>query len=303
MKLTYFRGHVPNFGDELNPYIWPRLLGPDILDDDEDELFLGIGSILLDHIPHRPRKYVMGSGYAGYTSPPTIHDGSWEVIFVRGPRTAAELDLPREKAICDGAILLRELDLPEASAGSDVAFMPHYESLDRGFWREACQLAGIALIDPCEDVETVIAGIRGTRLLVTEAMHGAIVADALRTPWVAALPINAHHHRKWSDWADSLGIDLGFQRLKPSSLMELYVALSGGRGNVDGRAGRIGRSRLATPANKALTYLAAERLRKLAKAEPQLSRDDRIEEATERARAAVDGFTRSRSHAYGPAST
>ena len=136
-------------------------------------------------------------------------------------------------------------------------------------------------------------------MLITEAMHGAIVADALRTPWVAALPINRHHHHKWSDWAESLSIDLHSHRLRPSSLMELYVGFSGGRGKVEGRAGRISRSRLLRPANRILTQLAAERLRMLATLEPQMSRDDRIEEATERAIAAVDGFVRSQLDARG----
>jgi hypothetical protein len=90
MKLIYFRGHVPNFGDELNPYLWDRLLPPGLLDEDESELFLGIGSILFDTYPAGPRKYVMGSGYAGYTGLPPVHDGSWDVVFVRGPRTAAK---------------------------------------------------------------------------------------------------------------------------------------------------------------------------------------------------------------------
>jgi succinoglycan biosynthesis protein ExoV len=220
---------------------------------------------------------------------------------VRGPRTAARLGLPAEKAICDSAILLRALQLPAPQAGSGIAFMPHYESLDRGFWGEACRLAGITLIDPRDDVEEVIAAIRGARMLVTEAMHGAIVADALRTPWLGVLPINTSHHQKWSDWAESLAIDLRHHRLRPSSLLELYVDLSRGRGNIDGRAGRISRHRLTRPANKVLTMLAAERLVKLAGLDPQLSRDEKIEEATERALGALHDFVRSRAPIQGSA--
>jgi succinoglycan biosynthesis protein ExoV len=299
MKLTFFRGKAPNFGDELNAYMWPLLLPRNFLDEDEDELFVGIGSILLDTMPAAPLKHVMGSGYAGYTAPPPIHDGSWNVVFVRGPRTAAALGLPRETAICDSAILLRALELPAPTTDVGIAFMPHYESLARGNWVEACELAGITLIDPRHDVEPVIAAIRGARLLITEAMHGAIVADALRTPWIPVLPIHPRHHGKWLDWADSLSIELRPHRNRPTSLMELYVAMSGGRGNIEGRAGRASRSRLAAPANKALTFLAAERLRKLARLQPQLSSDRKIEEATARAMDALDRFVRSRHPAYG----
>jgi hypothetical protein len=294
MKLVYFRGHVPNFGDELNPWLWPRLLPPAFLDQDESELFLGIGSILFDTYPAGARKAVMGSGYAGYTAPPPVHDGSWEVAFVRGPRSAAKLGLPPDKAVCDSAILLRALELPAPASGIGIAFMPHFESLERGFWAEACRMAGVTLIDPRDDVERVIAAIRGARMLITEAMHGAIVADALRTPWLGVVPINARHRLKWADWAEALAIGLRGRTLRPSSLMELYVGLSGGRGKVEGRAGRVSRHPLAWPANRALTALAAERLAKLAKREPQLSNEARITEATERALAAVDAFVRSR---------
>ncbi|HTV67134.1 MAG TPA: polysaccharide pyruvyl transferase family protein [Rhizobiaceae bacterium] len=294
MKLVYFKGKVPNFGDELNPYMWRKLLPAGFLDGNENELFLGIGSILWNNFPGHARKIVMGAGYAGYTALPDVHDGSWEIVFVRGPESASLLGIPAEKAICDAAILLRALDLPKPTAPIDVAFMPHYESLDRGLWEEACRLAGIKLIDPRANVETVISELRATRLLITEAMHGAIVADALRTPWVAVWPINRAHHRKWRDWSGALSLEVRHHELAPTNIMELYVSLTGGRGSMSGRAGRINQHAVFHPLNKLLTYRAARQLRKLATCEPQLSRDEKIAEATERALAALHGFVRSR---------
>ena len=292
MKLTYFKGHVPNFGDELNPYLWPRLIPQDLLDEDENELFVGIGSLLLDHMPRQPRKYVVGSGYAGYTRPPDLHDGSWDVIFVRGPRTAATLDLPPDKAICDSAVLLRALDLPAPAENVGIAFMPHYHSFNRGHWAEACRLAGVRLIDPRDDVEKVLAEIRGARMLITEAMHGAIVADALRTPWLAVNPIHPENQAKWLDWAEALDLDLRRQPLRPTSLLELYIGRTGGRRYYEGRATRWSRSALAGPANRFLTQLAAQHLQRLSRSEPQLSRDNRISDAGERAQNALAGFVK-----------
>ncbi len=291
MKLAFYRGAVPNFGDELNGFIWPSLLPHHFLDDNEDELFVGIGSIIGTHLPPRARKIVMGSGYAGYMGEPNLGDGTWDVRFVRGPLTAQYFRLPADKAICDSAVLLRALPLPPAPRGVGVAFMPHFESLERGFWPAACQLAGIRLIDPTGPVEKVIAEIKGATLLIAEAMHGAIVADALRTPWVAARPILRRHRAKWLDWSLSLGINLRVHDLWPTNVLELHVARTG-RGGGGGRAGRLNQSLLAALPNRVLTYLAAQRLRELARVEPQLSGDINIVTATDRALAEVSALVR-----------
>jgi succinoglycan biosynthesis protein ExoV len=297
MKLVYFRDRVPNFGDELNTYIWPALLPAGFLDEDESELFIGIGSILGTHLPRGARKFVVGSGHAGYSGIPDMNDGTWRVQFVRGPRTARMLGLPAETAICDSAVLLRAMDrLPPPAGNIGTAFMPHYQSLERGLWAEACRLAGIRLIDPTGPVETVLAELRGTRLLITEAMHGAIVADALRVPWIAARPLFWGHHRKWLDWSEAVGVDLRFHALRPTTLLELYV-LGTGRGGNAGRALAVSRSRLAALPNQALTHLAARHLQNLACEAPQQSADARIAEVTEHAMAALHRLIRARVNA------
>lgn len=297
MKLVYFRDRVPNFGDELNTYIWPALLPAGFLDEDPSELFIGIGSILGNHLPPAARKFVVGSGHAGYSGIPDMMDGTWQVQFVRGPRTAEMLGLPAETAICDSAVLLRAMaGLPAPAEQIGVAFMPHYQSLERGLWAEACRLAGITLIDPTGPVETILPQLRGARLLITEAMHGAIVADALRVPWVAAQPLFWGHHRKWLDWAAAVEVDLRFHALRPTTLLELYV-LRTGRGGDKGRALAISRSPLAALPNRLLTHLAARNLRSLARETPQLSSDARIAEVTERAMGALDRLLRSRANA------
>ncbi len=293
MKLVFFRGKVPNFGDELNLHVWPAILPKNFLDDDESELFVGIGSIIGSHLDPKARKFVMGSGYAGYMGLPDVHDGSWDIRFVRGPKTARKLDIAPELAICDSAILLRTMKLPEPAKNVGIAFMPHYESLERGHWAEACRLAGMTLIDATEPVEKVLAQLRGAKLLITEAMHGAIVADALRTPWIAAKPIYGGHHMKWLDWAGALDLDVRMNLLKPTSVLEFYIGRTG-RGGSLGRVGRFNESLLARLPNAVLTQLAARHLQDMAKLEPQLSQDRKIEEVTERAQHATQQFVQSR---------
>lgn len=293
MKLVFFRGHVPNFGDELNLHVWPAILPKNFLDEDDSELFVGIGSIIGDHLPAKSRKYVMGSGYAGYMGLPDVHDGTWDIRFVRGPNTAKTLGLDPKLSIADSAILLRTMGLPPPDDSVGIAFMPHYESLERGDWAAACRQAGMTLIDATEPVDKVLSQIRGARLLITEAMHGAIVADALRTPWIGARPIYGGHHKKWLDWAGALDLDVRLNTLKPTSVLEYYIGRTG-RGGRLGKVGQFNASPLAAIPNRILTNIAAQHLHDMARLTPQLSEDAKIAEVTEKAQTAVDTFVRSR---------
>jgi hypothetical protein len=220
VKLSYWHGHVPNFGDELNAWLWPLLL-PDFFDDDSNQLFLGIGSILFDDYPVGATKLVFGAGYGGYTAPPQI-DATWSICFVRGPRTAQLLGIDPHLGIGDPATLLRFVwdSLPPAGEHHAVGFMPHWESALYGAWDTVCAELGVLYIDPCWPVERVLAAIRGCELIVSEAMHGAIVADALRVPWIPFSPLPSNR-AKWYDWAESQGLDLVFERSTRSTWLEL----------------------------------------------------------------------------------
>lgn len=226
MKLYAWRGETANFGDELNALLWPALL-PGFFDQDEAEIVLGIGSVLdCRHAPDR-LKIVFGAGYGGYQALPRI-DASWVIHWVRGPLTARSLGIEPALGLGDPAMLWPFAAGPLAPAGkrptepsgSPVGFMPHFESIARGAWIEAAQAAGMHLIDPRADPRTVLAEIAGCRLLVSEAMHGAIIADTLRVPWIAVEPQAAIHRAKWHDWAGALDMQIRFQKLPPSSLYE-----------------------------------------------------------------------------------
>jgi succinoglycan biosynthesis protein ExoV len=224
MKLTYWKGAVPNFGDELNPWLWARLL-PGFFDDDASTLFVGIGSILYDYYPRDAEKIVFGTGYGGYTNLPVI-DETWKVYFVRGPRTAASVGLDAALGVGDAAALICTLAdvqrMPRQCAGP--AFMPHWESAVDGRWERAASVAGLRYIDPRWDVERVIREIAASERLVTEAMHGAIVADALRVPFAPFLPIRPHR-AKWDDWGDAMELTIAFAPSAPSTLLEAVIRL------------------------------------------------------------------------------
>ena len=274
MKITYFKGKEPNFGDELNPWLWPKLI-PDFFDDDEKTVFIGIGSILGQKtFKDDVKKIVFGAGFVPeYHIRPRITGRDWDVYFVRGPRTAKMLDISNDLGLGDPAILLRTLQEPQPHASSQtISFMPHWESMHRGNWTEACRLANIHLIDPRNSVERVLHEMQNSKMVIAEAMHGAITADALRIPWVPLLPLNHVHRGKWLDWADSLKIKLRWHRLWPSSLKEARLSVL--RKAVTG-------SPFAGVLEKSLTYAAAHRLARLASVAPQLSADHEMNRVTD----------------------
>jgi succinoglycan biosynthesis protein ExoV len=223
MQLFYFKAAGGNFGDDLNPWLWPRLLG-EVLDDDASTLFVGIGTLLNHRIPAQPRKVVFGTG-AGYGSLPQL-DGRFRFYCVRGPLTAQALGLDADLAVTDPAALIASVELPSVSTGGGVAYMPHVSSVLRGDWAAVCTTAGLRFIDPRWPVNTVLEEIRRSELLLAEAMHGAIVADALRIPWAPVACYGEVFEFKWRDWCASLGLDYVPARLAGVWDAERHLPLS-----------------------------------------------------------------------------
>ncbi len=269
MMLYRWQGSARNFGDELNTVLWPRLL-PDFFDDDPATRFLGIGSVLDRRHTGTGLKLVAGSGYGGYQQLPML-DRDWDIAWVRGPRTARLLDLPDALGLGDPASLLPCTGLVPPVPRIRVGFMPHFESAARGAWDTAARAVGIVLIDPRGDPLAIAAAIASCHVLLSEALHGAIVADALGVPWIAIEPLAAIHRPKWQDWADSLNLTIRFQNLPASSLPERarlsrLAAFHAGRGLLDRHA-----DRLRSVHAQWFLDRAAGALRQAALAEPQLS--------------------------------
>ncbi len=306
MMLYQWRGDTPNFGDELNNLLWPRLL-PGFFDSDPGTRFLGIGSILDDRHRGAGTKLVAGSGYGGY-EPRAALDRSWIIHWVRGPWTARQLGLPVSLGLGDPATLLPlaglttaglpQAGLPEIglsgveplapAAGNVIGFMPHFESMTYGAWQQAAPQAGVTLIDPRDDPATVLAAIGRCRILISEALHGVIVADAMRIPWIAVRPLARIHRAKWWDWAATQDIKLMFRHLPASSLLA-WAAASGLAGLHHGRA-LLDRQdhRLRMTASSAFTARAAAALRRVATAQPQLSDDVSLNRCQTRMQERID---------------
>lgn len=222
MILHYYKSAAGNFGDDLNRWLWDRLL-PDCWSDDDGIHFAGIGTIIQNTMPAAQEWVVLGSG-AGYGPPPAGFGGSgWSILSVRGPLSAEVLRLPPDRAITDGALLLNQLPeyepLPE-SARDGIVFVPHHHALDAGEWPEVCRRAGVEFLDPTADSKKVVARLRRARLVIADAMHAAIISDSLRVPWLpvaTSLEINTF---KWLDWTQSMGLPYEPIRLPQSTTDE-----------------------------------------------------------------------------------
>lgn len=232
MKLFYFKRSdgMSNFGDSLNPWLWHQLL-PGVLDEDETTAFVAIGTLLNNLLPHRvpkARRIIIFSSGVGYgTGLPAIAD-SWNIYCVRGKLSARKLDLPANLACCDAAILVRRLFEPDGSKAHRFAFMPHVHHANYGgeFWKSICEEIGFGYIDPRWSIEQVLSAIAQTEVLLAEAMHGAIVADALRVPWIPICTSARILTFKWLDWCSSIDVEYRPSYIAP--LANLYPPVARG---------------------------------------------------------------------------
>lgn len=218
MKLFYYQSPsgLKNLGDDLNLWLWEKLI-PGILDEDEDAIFVGIGTLLNNRLPKACQTVVMGSG-VGYGSALPNIDSSWKIYCLRGPLSAKALNLPEKLSIIDPAVLVRNYYHINNKKRYKFGYMPHAVSSKHAgnSWEIICQDLGILYIDARWPIEKVLSAITEVEILIAEAMHGAIVADALRVPWIPVqsritLPF------KWLDWSLSIGVDY-----KPGRIVSLY---------------------------------------------------------------------------------
>jgi hypothetical protein len=64
----------------------------------------------------------------------------------------------------------------------------------------------VHLIDPNWPLQRVLNDINSSRKLITEALHGAITADALRVPWIPVARSGVFAF-KWNDWMQSIEME------------------------------------------------------------------------------------------------
>lgn len=204
MRIYHWQSEHGNFGDDLNQFLWPHFM-PELVDDDPDTLLVGVGTVLSDDLPAARRRIVLGSGIGYGRLPADLDAPCWDIRAVRGPLSARVLGRP-DLAAADPAVLLPLMpDFPAPPARAGTVFVPHWTTAAAGSWQAACAAAGVEFLDPRGDAHDVIRRIAAADRVIAESMHGAIVADAFRVPWVAVVT-GRDTPFKWHDWAGALGL-------------------------------------------------------------------------------------------------
>jgi len=221
MQYLYYKSDIPNFGDELNGWLWDKLF-PKTTD---DNYFLGMGTVLhKDNITRfnlQPdlTKIVFGTGIRGFNSEfSEFIDDTWDIRFLRGPLSALALG-NKYPYITDGAYAVRQTDffrqIKDSPKKYKVSLMPHFCSVKLFNWEKLCKELGWHYISPCcgvENIEQTLREIAVSEKIISEAMHGAILADIFRVPW-ARFAYNTCYAEsidisefKWNDWLYSVDL-------------------------------------------------------------------------------------------------
>lgn len=214
MNLFFCQVDGGNFGDDMNEWFWDELF-PGYRDIARDTTLFGIGSILWrKNFAGKDKAVIMGSG-SGYGVIPNELPEGIEVGFVRGPRTARLLNLEASLAITDPAVMVsRFQQFQNLKTTGEIVFIPHIGTAKLPLnWDRIANRAEITYLSPANDSNGVIQTLAGANLVLAESLHGAIIADTFRIPWVPVSISPAFNNHKWLDWAESLEMEISFEEL------------------------------------------------------------------------------------------
>ncbi|MEM6691136.1 MAG: hypothetical protein AAF664_17040 [Planctomycetota bacterium] len=212
MKLYSFSRLQGNFGDDLSPWLYSRLI-PELDKLENADWLVGIGTILdkrLDGVPGS--KIICGAGVR-IGKWDYIPRHNWKIIALRGKLSAQKLGVEMSLACSDPGVLVAEFFERKRSSQETVGFIPHYHSMAMFNCESIAERSGCMLIRPDASVEVFMDKLSVCDRIVSEAMHGAIAADAIGIPWKR---INILSWRKetrevsdfkWRDWASQFEVE------------------------------------------------------------------------------------------------
>lgn len=209
MKIYKYESDTGNIGDDFNEWLWPKLI-PNQLNDNSSDIFVGIGSVFDDRFEKKCKKNIFGSGARSVSTIPSI-DSSWHIYFTRGPLTANAIGFKTNHFITDPGILA-SIYFKKENDNKHIGLIPYYRG-NHAFWKKTAESLNLKLISPHLPVEKFFAELSSCKSVITESMHGAIFADALRIPWASFTSYSRYlegetNEFKWTDWLHSMNLKI-----------------------------------------------------------------------------------------------
>lgn len=177
-----------NFGDELSPWIVERLSGQQVIHSSlERAELVAIGSLLEPHLVPKAawstyRGSIWGSGRMFANG--IVDLAAAQVTALRGRHTHAGVGISSssEPVLGDPGLLVSDL-IDRQPASMTLGILPHWSERQHFFFRSRiCQERSVEVIDPCAPVGEILQRLSRCQYILSSAMHGLIVADALGIP-------------------------------------------------------------------------------------------------------------------------
>lgn len=185
IPLFYYLSN--NFGDAMSHYLAKKISGkePVLLSyKDETLKYMVTGSILNNNVSNA---IVWGCGVANSNDRITPKT---KIAAVRGRLTGKlcrEQGVPFDEIYGDPALLLPRFYNPQRNVKYKLGIIPHYVDLKividaLGHSSEQLESMGIKIINPLDDVETVVDNIVQCEKTISSSLHGIITSNAYGVP-------------------------------------------------------------------------------------------------------------------------
>lgn len=176
---TFWHLGRSNFGDDINPWFYSQLTASKVAWQDTDKPhFMGIGSIAEKL---NQRSLILGSGFIE----PLIKKSPKKprkCFSLRGELSCEQLNVYPE-FMGDPVCFVDKIYSPKINKTNKIGVIPHvseYKKIKSNFSDDLTY----QLIDPSMDSLTVIDSIASCKKIVSQSLHGLIVADAYSIPSV-----------------------------------------------------------------------------------------------------------------------
>ncbi len=190
----------PNFGDDINPEFFQMLTGKSVrlATDQSKAHFLGMGSILEKS---NSNTTILGSGLIAPLDETKVAFN--KAVAVRGTLTKRSMGLGDEVLLGDPMVLLDQIFEVPKHKSSAVGFIPHVTEISRA---KSLNIKNLKIIDPSMAPMRVIRSIADCDRIISQSLHGLIVADALNIPnlWIAPSITMKGGEFKFNDYFSTL---------------------------------------------------------------------------------------------------